>query len=60
MKYDPAADVLVLEHAPHEGLYAIGPALEAARLRLRTCRVWAGDPVPDTLDGAAALVVMGG
>ncbi|NNN30420.1 methyltransferase domain-containing protein [Streptomyces sp. S3(2020)] len=51
---------MVLEHTPHEGPYAIGTALEAAGLRLRTCRIWAGDPVPQTLDGTAALVVMGG
>lgn len=60
MTHDPAAEVLVLEHAPHAGPYAIGTAMEAAGLRLRTCRTWAGDPVPPTLDGTAALVVMGG
>lgn len=60
MEHDPVADVLVLEHASHEGPYAIGTALEAAGLRLRTCRTWAGEPVPDGLDGIAALVVMGG
>ncbi|MHB9856944.1 methyltransferase domain-containing protein [Streptomyces sp. YIM S03343] len=58
--HDPRADVLVLENAPYDGPYAIGTALEAAGLTLRTCRVWAGDPVPDTLDGTAALVVLGG
>ncbi|MFB7933958.1 methyltransferase domain-containing protein [Streptomyces sp. NPDC056039] len=60
MQHDPVADVLILEHTPHEGPYTIGTALEAAGLKLRTCRTWAGDPVPGTLDGTAALLVMGG
>jgi GMP synthase-like glutamine amidotransferase/SAM-dependent methyltransferase len=54
------ADVLIVEHMPQEGPYAIGVALEAAGLSVRACRTWAGDPVPDSLGGAAALVVMGG
>ncbi|MFI9052079.1 methyltransferase domain-containing protein [Streptomyces sp. NPDC053427] len=52
--------VLVVEHVPGEGPYAIGEAIAAAGLRMRVCRVWAGDPVPGSLDGVAALVVMGG
>lgn len=56
----PPTDVLVVEHAPQEGPYAIGTALEAAGLPVRTCRTWAGDPVPDSLGDAAALVLMGG
>jgi len=52
--------VLVVQHLPHEGPYAIGTALEAAGLPVRVCRIWAGDPVPETPDGLAALVVMGG
>ncbi|MEV6130945.1 methyltransferase domain-containing protein [Streptomyces violaceusniger] len=58
----PAAtvDVLIVEHVPHEGPYAIGVELEAAGLPVRACRTWAGDPVPASLGGAAALVVMGG
>jgi GMP synthase-like glutamine amidotransferase len=54
------AGVLVVEHVPHEGPYAIGAALEAAGLPVRVCRTWAGEPVPDTLAGVVALVVMGG
>ncbi|MFF3934875.1 hypothetical protein [Streptomyces phaeofaciens] len=42
------------------GPYAIGTALEAAGLRTRVCRTWAGERVPDTVDGRLALVVMGG
>lgn len=56
----PTADVLVLEHAPPEGPCGIGTALEAAGLPVRTCRTWAGDPVPETLGHAVALVVTGG
>lgn len=60
MSPTPTADVLVVEHASQEGPYVIGTALEAAGLRVRTYRTWAGDPVPDSLGDAAALVVMGG
>ncbi|MFD5656114.1 methyltransferase domain-containing protein [Streptomyces hirsutus] len=56
----PAPAVLVVEHASPEGPYAIATALEAAGLQMRVCRTWAGDEVPDTLTGVAALVVMGG
>lgn len=52
--------VLVVEHVPGEGPYAIGPALDAAGLRTRLCRVWAGDVLPESLVGIKALVVMGG
>ncbi|MFC0058183.1 type 1 glutamine amidotransferase [Streptomyces actinomycinicus] len=55
-----AAHVLVLEHAPQEGPYALASALEAAGLPVRVCRTWAGEEVPDTLADAVALVVMGG
>ncbi|MER7197132.1 gamma-glutamyl-gamma-aminobutyrate hydrolase family protein, partial [Streptomyces sp. NPDC000188] len=43
-----------------EGPYAIGEALVAAGLRLRVCRVWAGDPLPESLARVEALVVTGG
>ncbi|MFC1410207.1 methyltransferase domain-containing protein [Streptacidiphilus sp. N1-12] len=52
--------VLVVQHVPGEGPYVIGTALENAGLRLRHCRVWAGDPVPADLEGVEALVLMGG
>jgi hypothetical protein len=51
--------IQILEHTPHEGPYAIGDAITSAGLPLRVCRTWAGDPVPDTLEAVAALVVMG-
>lgn len=52
--------IQIVEHAPHEGPYAIRTALAAAGLPVRVCRTWAGDPVPDTADDLVALVVMGG
>ncbi|MFJ3673386.1 methyltransferase domain-containing protein [Streptomyces sp. NPDC090106] len=52
--------IQIVEHAPQEGPYAIGDALEKAGLPLRVSRTWAGDPVPDTVDDIVALVVMGG
>ncbi|MEE1799757.1 methyltransferase domain-containing protein [Streptomyces sp. JV176] len=55
-----AVGVLVVQHARGEGPYAIGEALAAAGLPVRLCRVWAGDPLPESLAGVEALVVMGG
>lgn len=52
--------IQIVEHAPHEGPYAIGVALRAAGLPTRVCRTWAGDPVPETADDLVGLVVMGG
>ncbi|MGW3104297.1 methyltransferase domain-containing protein [Streptomyces sp. NPDC001100] len=52
--------IQIAEHAPHEGPYAIGAALDAAGLPTRACRTWAGDPVLDTADDLVGLVVMGG
>ncbi|MFJ8309572.1 MULTISPECIES: methyltransferase domain-containing protein [unclassified Streptomyces] len=52
--------VVVVQHEPGEGPYAIATALESAGLRMRVCRVWAGDRVPTGLIGVEALVVMGG
>ncbi|MFE4213625.1 methyltransferase domain-containing protein [Streptomyces sp. NPDC056844] len=53
------AGVLVVQHTPHEGPYALRTALEAAGLPVRVCRTWAGDPVPSSTAGLAALVVTG-
>lgn len=55
-----AAHVLVLEHAPQESRYVIARALESAGQKVRVCRTWAGDHIPDTLADVVALVVMGG
>ncbi|RPK48312.1 glutamine amidotransferase [Streptomyces sp. ADI93-02] len=53
------AGVLVVQHTPHEGPHALWTALEAAGLPVRACRAWAGDPVPSSPAGPAALVVTG-
>nr|QIY76624.1 C26 family cysteine hydrolase domain-containing family [Streptomyces sp. RLB1-33] len=55
-----AVAVLVVQHVAEEGPYEIGSFLGAAGLVLRVCRVWAGDPLPEDLNGAEALVVLGG
>ncbi|MEV7391974.1 methyltransferase domain-containing protein [Streptomyces sp. NPDC091215] len=52
--------IQIVEHAPGEGPYAIGTALEAAGLPVRVCRAWAGDRVPEAVDDLVGLVVMGG
>ncbi|MFE8017212.1 methyltransferase domain-containing protein [Streptomyces antibioticus] len=52
--------IQIVEHAPQEGPYAIGAALDAAGLPVRVCRTWAGERVPETADDLVALVVMGG
>ncbi|MFE2056548.1 methyltransferase domain-containing protein [Streptomyces sp. NPDC059446] len=52
--------VLVVQHVPGEGPYAIREALTAAGLSVEVCRVWAGDGLPQSLQGHEALVVTGG
>jgi GMP synthase (glutamine-hydrolysing) len=53
-------DVMVLQHAAPEGPGAIGEVLGRRGLNLRTIRIDQGAPVPGGLEGASALVVMGG
>jgi len=53
-------DVLVLQHAAPEGPAAIGDALRRRGIGLRTVRIDQGAAVPESFDGAAGLVVMGG
>jgi GMP synthase (glutamine-hydrolysing) len=53
-------EVLVLQHAAPEGPAAIGDALRRRGIGMRTIRVDQGASVPESLDGAAGLVVMGG
>ncbi|MEO8601082.1 MAG: gamma-glutamyl-gamma-aminobutyrate hydrolase family protein [bacterium] len=50
---------VVLQHIAVEGPGAIGDALAARGIELRTIRAYAGEPVPARLD-AEALIVMGG
>jgi GMP synthase (glutamine-hydrolysing) len=54
------SDILILQHAAAEGPAAIGESLSRQGLGTRILRIDRGDPVPDSLDGAAGLVVMGG
>jgi GMP synthase-like glutamine amidotransferase len=51
---------LVIENDPSDDIRRLGGWLTGAGLALETVRPHAGDPLPDTLDGYAALVVMGG
>jgi GMP synthase-like glutamine amidotransferase len=51
---------LVIENDPTDDARRLGDWLRDAGLALETCRPHAGDPLPDTLDGLAALVVLGG
>src|SRR5258706_1457472 len=52
--------VLVLQHVENEGSAAIGDALRARGLEERVVRIHRGDPVPEGLRDARALLVMGG
>ncbi|GAA5184189.1 type 1 glutamine amidotransferase [Rugosimonospora acidiphila] len=51
---------LVIENDPSDDIRRLGEWLTGSGLALETVRPHAGDPLPDTLDGYAALVVMGG
>jgi GMP synthase-like glutamine amidotransferase len=51
---------LVLKHVPQEGPGRIAQALRAAGFTKEVLELWRGDALPETLDGYAALVVMGG
>jgi GMP synthase (glutamine-hydrolysing) len=52
--------VRVLQHVAPEGPGRIARALEARGFSIAVTRIDLGEPVPRNLDGAAALVVMGG
>ncbi|MGV9342669.1 methyltransferase domain-containing protein [Streptomyces sp. NPDC003688] len=52
--------IQIVEHTAAESPSAIGAALAATGLPVRVCRVWAGERVPDTVDGMVALVVLDG
>ena len=51
---------LVVQHLEPESSYAIGEALAAAGIQVDQRRADTGEPLPETLDGFDALVVMGG
>ncbi|MDI2125306.1 type 1 glutamine amidotransferase [Yinghuangia seranimata] len=52
--------VLTVEHEDGTGPGLFGARVEAAGVRLDVRRPWAGDPLPDDLDGYAGLLVLGG
>ncbi|MET8830833.1 class I SAM-dependent methyltransferase [Streptomyces sp. NPDC004610] len=56
----PPPDALLLEHAPHPAPHPATEALEHAGLRVRVCRVWAGEGVPGALEGVVAVVLTDG
>jgi len=51
---------LVIENDPSDDLRRLGEWLTEAELELTVLRPHAGDPLPDTLDGYLALIVLGG
>jgi GMP synthase-like glutamine amidotransferase len=51
---------LVVENDPSDDARRLGDWLTGAGLALEVTRPHAGDPLPETLDGYAALVVLGG
>jgi GMP synthase (glutamine-hydrolysing) len=52
--------VLVIQHVEREGSAAIGEILRVRGIEERLVSVYRGDRVPAALDGARALLVMGG
>src|SRR6266545_1327539 len=51
---------LVIENDPTDDARRLGDWLTEGRLDLAVCRPHAGDPLPGTLDGYAAVIVLGG
>ncbi|HEX8627806.1 MAG TPA: type 1 glutamine amidotransferase, partial [Catenuloplanes sp.] len=51
---------LVIENDPSDDLRRLGEWLSEAGLELAVLRPHAGDPLPETLDGYVAFVVLGG
>ena len=51
---------LVIENDPTDDIRRLGDWLTGAGLDLEVCRPYRGDPLPESLDGYVALVVMGG
>lgn len=55
-----AGVVTVLQHLPHEHAAVAGEVLHARGYRVRTVRLWEGEPCPGDPDGLGALLVLGG
>ncbi|HEX5541185.1 MAG TPA: type 1 glutamine amidotransferase [Micromonospora sp.] len=54
------ATALVIENDPSDDVRRLGEWLTEAGLQLQVLRAHAGEPIPDDLDGFAALIVLGG
>lgn len=54
------AEIYVVQHVKPETIGNIALGLAAAGHSARTIRVFEGQPIPSTMDGAAGLIVMGG
>lgn len=52
--------VLVIQHDPHDTPGSVLPALAARQVGFELLRPYAGEVVPDKLDDASGLVVLGG
>ncbi len=57
---DSTAPALVIENDPTDDIRRLGDWLTDAGLELVTCRPHAGEPLPETLEGYSALIVLGG
>lgn len=53
-------EILVFRHAPHEGPGYLADYLDRRRLPHRLIRIDQDDPVPSSIDGVPAIVLMGG
>jgi GMP synthase (glutamine-hydrolysing) len=56
----PVREVIALQHTACETPGTIEDALMGAQIGIRSVRIHAGEPVPDSLVSAAGLIVMGG
>jgi len=57
---EPVGTALVIENDPSDELGRLGEWLTEAGLELTVVAPHAGDPLPETLDGYLALIVLGG
>ena len=57
---DPVGTALVIQNDPTDDARRLGDWLTEAGLELSVLRPYAGDELPESLDGFLALVVLGG
>ena len=60
MTQEAKAEIIVLQHAACEALGTIEWALQSKRLRIRYVRPFSDEPIPDEINDAKGLIVMGG